>query len=71
MFVRGAEDSDDLLLRARVDDDIGRHVIELRLEDGRIPVVVAAFLLDDARVVLDRDVAELRAEGCHVHLSSP
>ena len=50
--VGGAQDGHDLVLRARRDDDLGRDVLELGLEPRRVPVVVAALLLDDARIVL-------------------
>src|SRR5690606_30879059 len=61
------EDGLHLLLGARRDDDIRRNVVELRLEDGRVPVMVPALLLDDAGVVLDGNVAERGAELCKVH----
>ncbi len=54
----GLEDVDDLGLALRRDDDVGGDLVELALEDRRVPEEVAALLLHDRRIVLDLDVAE-------------
>jgi hypothetical protein len=65
--IGGSENGDDVFLRARRDDEVGGDVLQLRLEARRIPVMVAALLLDDARVILLGNVAEGSTEGGEVH----
>ena len=49
----------------------GCDVVELGLEDRRVPVMVAAALLHDARMVLHGNVAEVGAEGVKGHAEAP
>ena len=60
--VGGREDGPHLRFALRRNDDVGGHRLELALQHRRIPIEVAALLLDQDGIVLPFDRADLGAQ---------
>ena len=66
----GGEHADHLVLALRRDDEVAFHVVEFALEDWAVPVEVAAFLLNDRRMILDLDAVEVALQSGNIHNQS-
>ena len=69
--VAGFQHADQLGFRLRRDDDVAGDRFELLLQDGAVPVEIAALLLDDGWIVLDLDAGDVRLERRDVHQGCP
>ncbi len=68
----GLQDVDHFRLALRRDDEVGGDVVELTLQDRRVPEEVAALLLHDRGIVFGLHVAERFLEGGNVgHSAAP
>lgn len=58
MGIGDLQRSNDLFLGLRRDDEIGRYIVELRLQDRRVPIEIPALLANKRGIVLNGDALE-------------
>ncbi len=71
VFVAGLQHGQHVGFVARHDDRVGNDLVQLPLEHGAVPKIVAALLLDAQRVLENRHIADGGQESGTVSHSSP